>query len=373
MPDPTASPANIGIYSLEDRQKILEAAVSRVNEVTPEARISIVHSGHLEKYIEEHKADPNRYRLIVHDDVHYTAVDVNPRNKTCLVLDAALDDRGFKVNSTFKAHQYKSYFANGLISNQEEAAACRLQNDAYSCTMFALDHCIQLSQAPDSIYADISTKMANFPAGSDLELLAQIDYFPWDALPPNFLWNAQSFSNVLIPYQERMNKDYPGVLQQKIPIISYDQYVQHATYTTIINEVEVMRNQSINAHVFAWAERIYLSTDKAYKHSISNAMQLAINKMKGQGFTTSLKKDKIDKLEAIKKEFDKLPDAHPSFCTAYIQQFENVAKDKRNTSIPQFMRGEATSFAEFKKQLRTLRETPTLPINTTPDPKRTPH
>lgn len=158
-----------------------------------------------------------------------------------------------------------------------------------------------------------------------------------------------------------MNAESPTTLAQQRPLMSYNEYIQMGRHHVVANGEVIPRNESINKHVFAWAERIYLGKHGAYKKAVSEAMRLAIDKSDHAKGIQSGKTEKLDALRKIREQYDAKPDAYPSFNAAHIQCFEKEAQIKRNTRIPKWMRREPTSQEEFKKQLNALKNESTLP------------
>lgn len=365
--------ATISQYSPEERMELLRAAVAHVNAVNPDARINIINMKDLPLFIEQqHHQDLNqRYRLIVHTDgMHFTAVDVNPSQNSCIVLDAAGDDRGAEVKNHFEQKGYTAYYASKLVANVAEFRA-KLQYDRYNCSMFALDHCIQLARSSDQLYQNMVDKVMALPldaddgrqgpdAFEDIKEMKTLSFekanlVPWDCLPPNFLWNAQSLRQVLVPYAQRMEEVDPRALDQKLSGMSYREYVATGMDKSRSSQGEIVdQNRSIDKHVFSWADRIYHGTHDEYKATISQAMQSAMDKSRTSGILTLGKGKKLERLAQIKQEFDTNPDAYPSFCPAYIHRFESEAKMKRNPVSLFFSTGETNSSTEFRKQIKEL-------------------
>lgn len=364
-------PRNIDEYTSEERHAILVSAVNHVNAVNPQARITIVSQDDLGAYLAQHKGDKERYRLIVINHVHFTAVDVNPTQSSCVVMDAAVDPRCEDVCKVLRDSQLQvnQPSLHGTISNPEPKKYTRLQNDSHSCSMFSLDHCIQFAHASDTLYDDISKFKSDLPEGEMKNLSVQ-GYLPWDFFPPNFLWNAQSFSNILDPYENYMDaQNRTAELQQPIPTLSYQEYLEAGvTHEMDPNtKKEIPRNRSIDKHVFTWAERIHFGQQTAYKEHISKAMEAAIKKAEKPGLlqektgktwleTTTRKQEKIDAMRKLKKEFDSGADDHPTYTSGYIKRFETIAQEKRNPYLPLMLKTESTAAAEFSKKIGALRQ-----------------
>lgn len=235
MDSHTEHPKGMIEFDTEHREKIVEAAVILENETNHGANISIVKFDDFEKYIDDNK-DKKRHRAIIEVHGHYMAVDIlnNDTPKTCILLDAASDPRYYAALSLLENNYgYKVLSPCGFFHGEDDTS---LQKDTSSCSMFAFDHCVQLSYAPDSLHTELMSKL-------DPE---QADTFTWDKMPPNFIWNMQSLS-ILKKYQEL----YPDRVNEITPYKGYtlEKYVQEGRgISDGLHPVPV--NDSINKHVF---------------------------------------------------------------------------------------------------------------------------
>jgi hypothetical protein len=237
MPQRRSNPNNIGQYSQNQRYELLHNAVNRENKENPKAKITIVDINELDTHIKTCKEE--RYRLIVKNSAHYTAVDVRNKEgkKSCIVLDAAGDSRGVAVAIAFSHNQFTPKFSGGLQGNPK----ANLQADAYSCSLFSFDHCVQLYKADENLHEALCEKY---------------DFMiPYDAFPPNFVWNAQSIK-FLDAYALIAEKENPGILDKPMTNgFSFREYLQKGMCTYPSQEGHlVTRNESINLHVLQTVE-----------------------------------------------------------------------------------------------------------------------
>lgn len=238
------APEHLGKYSLRKRHTLLEEAVAHINAKNDRVNIAIINEdefiNHLKNKDIDSKFIASRYQLIIRYDNHYTAVDIDKRNNppSCLILDAAGDSRYtfYSLNAFFL--NYECAVVNGFSMDENK----NIQRDKHSCSLFALDHCIQLSYTE----SDFHKFIFNNASKKTDDHFAKI---PWDALPPNFLWNAQ-LPSFLKQYEISVKKTAPSLLDQKMPNgLSYNEYLACGLVSYPVNDALVIRNESINIHI----------------------------------------------------------------------------------------------------------------------------
>jgi len=242
-------PLNLGCYSPEYRYKILEDIVNQANLENPELDIRLMEGrDDFAKAMQNvFKMPYKRSRIIVSDLDHHTALDFDNRDPSkpkAIILDAA-GSQSIICGITFvlrKAGVAIFFVDNGLGGGS-------LQSDRHSCSLFAVDHCIQLA-ASETLYELFEKKPEN-------------SVLFWDDLPPNFVWNAQSLSG-LKAYKKQAKDRYPGCLDKKIPPndMSYREYIRRGicTYPDTDSETgkQLIRNESINCCFFRdWCDKLY--------------------------------------------------------------------------------------------------------------------
>lgn len=251
MPHLTAAPVNMGDYGPDDRHSFLNYAVDHENASNNESKIVLIDLADFEKHLNNvdihEELHSSRYRLIVRTDHHYTVVDIDKRTNphSCLILDATNDPRMFSIYCIAKQSNFNAFCFSGLSM----APTIKLQYDAHSCSMFALDHCIQLSytQSNPQFHQMLSAKAS------------ETDSLFWDELPPNFLWNIQSLKTLEL-YSKTLVEHDCDALDKNLPNgSSLKQYLSQGVCTYKEEGTEVSRNESINLNIFApiikkWSE-----------------------------------------------------------------------------------------------------------------------
>jgi hypothetical protein len=225
-------PENMGAYSGEDRLERIRSAVEMQN-LTRSADappIQMVEFDDLKQHLNDTDApDDGRQVLLVKIQNHYLALDVLKKDgkKSCITLDAANDFRSYGVMNEFEEQGYTTYMASGLSEDIER----NLQSDTSSCSLFAFDHCVQLShENPVELHQNVEDWSVD-------------EAFTWDKLPVNFLWNVQS-NTFLKEYRETHEKEMSTVMQNGLTM---EQYISRGGY----DETNSTHNNSINVHVFS--------------------------------------------------------------------------------------------------------------------------
>lgn len=235
MQSKSKEPESISRFKPEDRAEILNAAVEIENIRNPQANISVVNFSDLSTYIREN-ADKERYRAIIGLYGHYIAADWLQKageDKTCILIDAALDGRYYAVLSALEnEHGYTVLSPCGFFNGND---GVNLQSDSASCSMFALDHCTQLAHFPDSLHGQLRQEL-NPDEG---------DTFTWDRMPPCFICNAQSLRTI----KKYMDAN-PTVTDEPMPNgMTLREYITSGTGLSDGLE-PVPANNSIHVHVF---------------------------------------------------------------------------------------------------------------------------
>ncbi|PJD92525.1 MAG: hypothetical protein CK424_05320 [Legionella sp.] len=340
----------IGQYGdVNVRHQILKAAVDHENEINPKADIRMIDYQDLSQHFNDHPED-GRYRLLVHVRGHYLAVDVRQHNgkKSCLILDAANDYRcDTLITPIFVEHDFTPFAAGGMIGDGVENGpyefdTTNLQKSATGCSMFALDHCVQLAKAADTIY--------------NIEKTEEYDgvfTFTWDCLPPNFVWNAQSLT--LLKRYEAAN---PGRSREVMPNgMTLEDYVKQGTVEG--------KNQSINIHVFSKAHDDYAqqlvspvmsqpSPNLQAKQDVLALMDKVIENLeKSTSHGSKMSKDqKLESLKDIRDSYARGSTDDAPLTAATLGRFQATANQQRK-----FINfgGAARSGTYFKVELTKLR------------------
>ncbi len=366
------------------RHQILKAAVEHQNTINPDADIRMIDFVNLKEYLEKNPQE-GRYRLLVRIEDHYTAIDVRQHEgkKSCLILDAANDYRcDTLIAPMFVKQQFTVLAAGGMKGDGKEggpyeAVTANIQTDKTSCSMFALDHCVQLAAAPDEMYENLHDQ-------AELESVPLFgNTFTWDCLPPNFVCNAQSF-NLL----QRYNAANPGRLNEVMPNgMTMKDYLEQGTKLVLdpngqptINEKTgkpFKQNHSINVHVFQKAQAIYqnglVSAGVPEQSPTLEDSSVGVPEEQGPSAKTEVLKlmnrvildltnstvygsklDKDIKLEQLKATRDTYAaGGADTFHAASLHQFQLVANMQRKVIN---FGGQARSGKVFKAEMAKIRE-----------------
>jgi hypothetical protein len=225
-------PQNMGMYSGQERLERIRSAVEMQNltrsaDATP---IQLVEFDDLKQHLNGMNAgEDSRQVLLVKIQNHYLALDVLQVDgkKSCISLDAANDYRSYGVMMEFMGQGYTTYMASGLSEDIER----NLQSDTSSCSLFAFDHCVQLShENPVELHQNVEDWSVD-------------EAFTWNKLPANFLWNVQS-NSFLKEYSQTNAKEMRTVMHNGLTM---EQYISRGGY----GKTQESQNNSINAHVFS--------------------------------------------------------------------------------------------------------------------------
>lgn len=98
-------PDNLGNYSKKEILQFIKNAIAIENEENSNAKIVMITIDELPDYIRQ--CTEERHRLIVNNDNHFTAIDIQQRpSKSCIILDAANDPRCYVVFTMFNEKQF---------------------------------------------------------------------------------------------------------------------------------------------------------------------------------------------------------------------------------------------------------------------------
>lgn len=129
-----------------------------------------------------------RMQFLVKQGGHYTAVDMklSPEGHEFIVLDSAGDPRYMahymKLSALINKDGSRPFFSKGyIVVGLSPDGSDILQEDCYSCPMFAFDFVRQLSRM-DELYSLVAS-VAN-----------KDGYVSWNNMPPQLVCNAQSFT-----------------------------------------------------------------------------------------------------------------------------------------------------------------------------------
>lgn len=255
MPNLSSPPESLALYETDAVKEMLDYAVEHENRIHSHARITVVDLSELEPYIKDHSTE-SRYRVIVNYNNHFTAVDVRQSEKgnSCIILDSCNDIRFYATYVRF----LENGFSNPLVPSGMSYDPCRnLQSDLYSCSLFAFDHAVQLSNASDDFHDVLNETIKDGP-------------LRWDSLPPNFIWNVQSMK-VLHAYKAAIERDNPDLLDEKMPCgLSFREYISQGVCSYDIDGVLVTRNESINANVFGAIKNNWLAEQNTSESTLES-------------------------------------------------------------------------------------------------------
>lgn len=318
MQTPTEQPTTLSGYSDSERKAILRGAVDHENALHKKAHIQIVPSDDLNHFIATHQRD-DRMHLIVEKEGHYCAVDLLQQDdhKSCIILDAANDETSQKIAAELSAQGFTVMRASGL--DHDHYADQNLQTDTLNSSLFALDHGILLSQAPNDLHATLQTQTTE-------------GHFPWEALPAPFLRNAQS-----VDFLEQYLQKHPDV------DVETKQYIQTGLREQEEGGTLTTQNDAINSHVFLHAHHLY------QKEKIIEAMVQAIQESDHSWEIFDKPARKIE-LTRIKNEFAAAELSGDPTASPYVQAFD-AAVDQTQWRHP-----DRKAATEYRSQMQTLRQ-----------------
>ncbi len=248
-------PINLSGMSGEVRHELLKIAIQHENEKRPERLpIQLIDESDFIKHITNEGIDErfrsSRYQLLINSDGHYTCIDIDKRDgrKSLIILDATNDPRcdNLLMDAEVLKNGYKTIRALGLSWDEKKD----LQKDHHSCSLFAFDHCVQLSCTTPNFHDELGSKRESKPSRFNINRR----YIFWDDLPPNFICNAQSIK-FLDAYEEKMRA--AGTLDSLDEImpnangLSYREYIKSGIVTYTEGEEEFTHNESINLHILS--------------------------------------------------------------------------------------------------------------------------
>jgi len=313
--------AGMGQYSPSKILAMIQASVQSENRDNPDAHIQLLEMNDLANYLATHQEE-GRKQLIIYNGNHYMTADILVQNETksCVLLDAANDPRYMAAEDCFNRAGFETYTACGFSFSDRN-----LQTDVYSCPLFALDHAVQFSHTTDMIHGTVKAR-------SD-----EINSFPWDVLPPNFLWNMQSLTT-----KDEYVKQYP--MEAERPMhnqISFNTYIEQGLSTDRNGN---QRNNSINVHVFDTVELVYIEQQR--QQALAQ-MDAKINEI----MTNKHPDDQqIVSLYAIREDLAQSSDLSEN--ERLMQKFDAIANPPTTSmyrSVMKYMRGEKQQMSESKK------------------------
>ncbi len=140
----------------------------------------------------------NRLQIVLRTGPHYLTLDINKEKKSCVVIDAAGDlrqERFWQIGSFINSIHHITYLKAEQVPHPDDSTRSMktiLQCDAYSCSIFALDHAKQIASLED-----IHEHLNSVSSEED----GAIRSVKWTELPPELVKNAQSI-NILKWYKE---------------------------------------------------------------------------------------------------------------------------------------------------------------------------
>ena len=301
----------MGLYSPDEVRDMIQASVERENLENPDARIHLLQMDELAGYLASH-SEEGRQQLIIYNGNHYMAADILVRDgvKSCVLLDAANDPRYLAAEDCFNAAGFATYTACGFTFSDKN-----LQTDVYSCPLFAFDHGAQFAKTPDAIHATVQSRAD------------EINSFPWDVMPPNFLWNMQSVTT-----RDAYEAQYPN--EAVMPVHNGVSFHAYTDMGLVADKKGKQRNDSINVHLFATVQETY---------AIQQRDQM-LAKMDSKIEEVSAKKKpdstQLETLYTIREELAQTSDL--SQCQALMQRFDASANPPKTTAfraVMNYMRG----------------------------------
>jgi hypothetical protein len=317
-------------FSPDERFGLVKAAIAHENLMRPDANIRVLDSSELQGYLNEKKdagdSEVHEILLIRHHE-HYLAAHLSRTHETasCVLLDAANDYRIHSISTTLEDAGFERHYATGMSFDLSES---NIQHDAYNCSMFALDHVIQLSH------------LSSQALHTTVKQHSEQGFFPWDCLPAPLLRNTQSVS-VMNHYL----REHPDALTEVMPD-GFDMrtYLIQGTSKT---EEGKTRNSAIDKHVFQGAYRAY------QKMQTLKAMDATIKKFSIMCARLKKESPRLQQLIEARHAFSGL-DGRDPMASDYIQVFKHApgmpaSQENKKSSKPNM------STLLFKQELKNLR------------------
>ncbi|KTC99228.1 hypothetical protein [Legionella feeleii] len=144
----------------------------------------------IDRVISEDKSGSNRIQIIVKSGPHYTVLDIDKKNRSCLVIDAADDSRQnrFHQMPNFSHLIDKVIYVKSpdIPSGKVDPPTIKgsLQKDSCSCSIFALDHSFIVATFPPDLHERLGSQ-----AKQEGERLFSVT---WNQLSPEMVKNSQS-------------------------------------------------------------------------------------------------------------------------------------------------------------------------------------
>lgn len=168
--------------------------------IDSEEQRKIIHSqrenallfAEIDRVIAEDTSGHNRIHILVRSGPHYTTLDIDKKNRSCFIVDAADDSRQYRLHEMAnfsklvnKVFYVKSPRIPGNTSG--ETIKGSLQKDSSSCSVFALEHSFLVAQNPDIHQWLESNSVADSKIGDTM-----LYSVTWNQLPPEMVKNSQS-------------------------------------------------------------------------------------------------------------------------------------------------------------------------------------
>lgn len=150
----------------------------------------------LNKLIGEVAENVNRIQIIVRQQEHYTALDVDRQNRRCFVIDSAGDSSELNlrefirysphIDSLYYVAQHEYSIPPELaITGRDDTNTSRIQKDECSCSIFSLEYSFVMAKKYDlySTATECAQPDDNIPNAYSIR---------WDRLDPEFVRLSQS-------------------------------------------------------------------------------------------------------------------------------------------------------------------------------------
>jgi hypothetical protein len=92
----------------------------------------------------------NRIQIIVRQFDHYTTLDIDKRSGSVFIIDAAGDTKQYNLFALLETNELvkQLYYVrtSEFLTDKGDKKQARMQYDTYSCSIFALDHSLQVAR-----------------------------------------------------------------------------------------------------------------------------------------------------------------------------------------------------------------------------------